>query len=100
MDFAMMMENESITMRVHANDVSTPPEPETRGYVALEFLRHRVDAINGTVTPGEPREGGMSILAQIHLDMKSVSDTQAVRVLEMGAATAATGINKAVDRKQ
>jgi signal transduction histidine kinase len=100
MDFAMMMENESITMRVHANGVPTPPEPETRGYVALEFLRHRVDAMNGTVTLGESPGGGLSILAQIHLDMKSVSDTQAVRVLELGAATAATGINNAVDRKQ
>jgi hypothetical protein len=56
--------------------------------------------MNGTVTLGQPPEGGISLLAQIHLDMKSVSDTQAVRVLEMGAATAATGIGKAVDRKQ
>jgi signal transduction histidine kinase len=100
MDFAMKMENESITMHVRANGASTPPEPETRGYAALEFLRHRVDAMNGTVTLGQPPEGGISLLAQIHLDMKSVSDTQAVRVLEMGAATAATGISKAVDRKQ
>jgi signal transduction histidine kinase len=100
MDFAMKMENESITMHVRANGVSTPPEPESRGYTALEFLRHRVDAMNGTVTLGQPPEGGISLLAQIHLDMKSVSDTQAVRVLEMGAATAATGISKAVDRKQ
>jgi hypothetical protein len=52
MDFAMKMENESITMHVRANGVSTPPEPETRGYAALEFLRHRVDAMNGTVTLG------------------------------------------------
>jgi signal transduction histidine kinase len=98
-DFAMMIEDESITMRVHANGVSTPPKPETRGYVALEFLRHRVDAMNGTVTLGESPAGGLSVLAQIHLDMKSVSDTQAVRVLEMGAASAATGLNT-VDRKQ
>ena len=97
MDFAMKMENESITMHVRANGVSTPPEPETRGYVALEFLRHRVDAMNGTLTLGHPPEGGMSLLAQIHLDMKSVSDTQAVRILEIGAAT---GISKAVDPEQ
>ena len=97
MDFTMLMENESITVRVHANGVSTPPEPETRGYVALEFLRHRVDAMNGTVTLGQPPEGGMSLLAQIRLDMKSVSDTQAVRVLELGAAA---GVSKADDHKQ
>jgi len=96
-NFTMMMENESITMHVHANGVSTPPEPETRGYVALEFLRHRVDAMNGTLTLGHPPEGGMSLLAQIHLDMKSVSDTQAVRILEIGATT---GISKAVEGKQ
>jgi signal transduction histidine kinase len=100
MDFAMEMENESITVRVHANGVSTPPEPETRGHVALEFLRHRVDAMNGTVTLGQPPEGGMSLLAQIRLDMKSASDTQGVRVLELGAAAAAAGISKAGDRKQ
>jgi two-component system sensor histidine kinase UhpB len=95
--FAVMMEDESITMHVHANGVSTPPEPETRGYVALEFLRHRVDAMNGTLTLGHPPEGGMSLRAQIHLDMKSVSDTQAVRILEIGAAT---DMSKVVDPEQ
>jgi signal transduction histidine kinase len=99
-DFAMTMENESITMRVHANGVSTPPEPESRGYVALEFLRHRVDAMDGTVMLDESPEGGLSVLAQIHLDMKSVSDTQAVRVLEIGASMAATGKSDTVDPKQ
>jgi signal transduction histidine kinase len=93
-NFAMMMENESITMRVHANGVSTPPEPDTRGYVALEFLRHRINAMNGTLTLGDPPEGGLSLLAQIHLDMKSESDTQAVRVLELRAAA---DMSKAVD---
>jgi nitrate/nitrite-specific signal transduction histidine kinase len=93
-NFAMMMENESITMRVHANGVSTPPEPDTRGYVALEFLRHRINAMNGTLTLGDPPEGGLSLLAQIHLDMKSVSDTQAVRALELRAAA---DMSKAVD---
>jgi hypothetical protein len=43
--------------------------------------------MNETVTLGESPGGGLSLLAQFHLDMKSVSDTQAVRVLEMGAAT-------------
>jgi signal transduction histidine kinase len=88
-DFTMTLDSDLLTMRVWANGVSTPPDPNGRGHIALEFLRHRIDAMGGTVSLSHPAHGGMVLLAHIRLDAISVTDTQSVRILEMAAAPAA-----------
>lgn len=85
-DFAMSMDDDVLTMRVCADGLATPPVPSSRGYVALEFLRHRIDAMNGTVVFEHPPEGGMSLTTEVQFDSVSTSDTRAVRILETWAA--------------
>ena len=84
-DFRIAVHNETLVMHVQTDGASTVPEEGSRGGVALEFLRHRVDAMNGIVTLRQPQGGGLRLSAQVHLDTVSASETQAVRILEIRA---------------
>jgi two-component system sensor histidine kinase UhpB len=84
-DFRITVQNSTFMMHVQVDGVSSAPEEGSRGHVALAFLRHRIDAMNGILTASQPQEGGLRLSAEVHLDTVSTSDTQAVRILETRA---------------
>ena len=81
-DLSMDLQDGMLVMTVRSNGSSETPHSGSRGYIALEFLRHRVDAMDGIVALGQPPEGGLILTAKISLDTMSLSETQAVRTLE------------------
>ncbi len=85
-EFSMAMEADVIDMQVRCDGATAGPPPDSRGSVALEFLRHRVDAMNGDVSVAYHPEGGMDLAMQIRFDTVSISETRSVRILEVGIA--------------
>jgi signal transduction histidine kinase len=94
-DFKITVNNDKFMIHVQVDGASSVPVVGSRGDVALEFLRHRIDAMNGVVTVSQSREGGLRLVVEVHLDTVSTSETQAVRVLE---AQAPQGVEQ-VDRE-
>ncbi|MDP9011527.1 MAG: histidine kinase [Pseudomonadota bacterium] len=84
-DFEITVDDDKFAIHVQVDGASSVPALGSRGDVALEFLRHRIDAMNGVVTVSQPREGGLRLSAEVHLDTVSTSETQAVRALEAQA---------------
>lgn len=88
-DFNVSVENETFVMRVRVDGSDAPPAAGSRGDVALGFLRHRLEAMEGSVAVDQPPVGGLRIVATVHLDTMSTSETQAVRILETQASLSA-----------
>jgi signal transduction histidine kinase len=82
-DFSVSVNNDTLMMHIQVDGVSSLPIEGSRGHVALEFLRHRIDAMNGSVAVSNPLEGGLRLTIEVHLDTVSASETRAVRVLEV-----------------
>jgi signal transduction histidine kinase len=72
-DFTVSMENDSLSMRVSADGMPTPAEPETAGYMALGCLRHRIQSMGGTVALTYPPGEGMILLATVSVAGASTS---------------------------
>ncbi|MDP8985767.1 MAG: histidine kinase [Pseudomonadota bacterium] len=85
-DFTVTVDSDKFRIQVQTDGASSVPAAGSRGDVALEFLRHRVEAMGGGVTLSQPGDAGMRLVAEVHLDTMSTSATQAVRVLESQAA--------------
>ena len=90
-DFAMSWDGDVLTMQVSADGASRTSEPQGRGGVALEFLRHRIGAMNGTVSLDHPADGGIVVLTSVRLDTVSATETRSVRILETAVASAGEG---------
>jgi signal transduction histidine kinase len=82
MELSVTVDEDLFQMRVQVDGEPSTPEEGSRSAVALGFLRHRLDAMKGTVTVSHPSEGGLRLDAEVRLDTVSSSETQAVRILE------------------
>ena len=80
------MDETSLQINVDADGSAEPPAPGSRGHVALAFLQHRIDAMNGSLSIKPLPEGGMRLAIQMTLDASSMSETQLIRTLEMPQA--------------
>ncbi|HEY0747058.1 MAG TPA: hypothetical protein VGD63_10185, partial [Steroidobacteraceae bacterium] len=83
-DFEITVHDSTFSMRVQADGAASLPEEGSRGDMALGFLRHRLEAIGGSVTVSHPGHSGIRLIAEVHLDEISATDPQAVGILEVG----------------
>ena len=81
-DFEIRVHDDAFLMDVRVDGVTALPAEGSRGDVALGFLRHRLEAMNGRAAVSHPSTGGLQLTAEVRLDTVSASETQAVRVLE------------------
>ncbi|HEY0747084.1 MAG TPA: hypothetical protein VGD63_10315 [Steroidobacteraceae bacterium] len=61
LDFEITVHESLFSMRVQADGAALLPEEGSRGDVALGFLRHRLEAIDGIVTLSHPGPAGLHI---------------------------------------
>ena len=66
-DLSVTVNPDCLSMRVSTDGVTAKPARDSRGSVALSFVRHRLQAMGGAVTIEHPAGGGMSLTA--HVDM-------------------------------
>ena len=84
-DFEIRVREDQFRMDVRVDGVASLPAIGSRGDVALGFLRHRLEAMNGGVSVRQSTAGGLHLTAEVRLETVSAADTQAVRVLESQA---------------
>jgi signal transduction histidine kinase len=66
-DFTIAVDLDSLAMRVFADGVSLEPTENSRGFVALAFLRHRLRAMHGEFTMELLPAGGIVLTAKVLL---------------------------------
>ena len=94
-EFTIEVHDDVFTMHMRTDGESALPEAGSRGDLALGFLRHRLDAMEGTIAVSYPTGGGLSLTARVHLDTVSTSETQAVRKLELELPGPASQLSRA-----
>lgn len=66
-DFTVVVDRDSLAMRIVSDGVSTEPAENSRGFVALAFLRHRLRALDGEFTMESLPAGGVLLTAKVLL---------------------------------
>jgi len=66
-NFAIAIDRECLSMCTMADGTATAPSEDSRGYIALGFLRHRIRAIGGTVTMTHPDDKGIHLVVRVGL---------------------------------
>jgi len=66
-DLRITINPDCLSIRVSSNGVTAKPAQDSRGAVALSFVRHRLQAMGGAVTIEHPASGGMSLTAQVDM---------------------------------
>ncbi len=64
---SMRVDAQSLWMRVIADGVSSPPAADSRGAIAWNFLKHRIDGMQGDATLSHPATGGTSLATRVPL---------------------------------
>jgi signal transduction histidine kinase len=81
-DFYLSLENSCLTMKIQSDGSAAAPSEGSRGFQAIAFLRHRVEAMDGTAALDVLPGGDTAITVQIQLDPGKLSETQRIRALE------------------
>jgi len=85
-DFGITVHNDTLRLDVSTDGAAALPPEGSRGDIALGFLRHRLEAMNGRVSVSHSTSSGLHLTAEVHLDTVSAAETQAVLILEQRAA--------------
>jgi signal transduction histidine kinase len=66
-DLSVTVNPDCLSIRVSSDGMTVRPAQDSRGAVALSFVRHRLQAMGGAVTIEHPASGGMSLTAQVDM---------------------------------
>jgi signal transduction histidine kinase len=66
-DLSVTVNPDGLSIRVSSDGVTLKPAPDSRGSVALSFVRHRLAAMGGAVTIEHPASGGMNLTAHVSM---------------------------------
>jgi signal transduction histidine kinase len=66
-DLSITVDPDCLSIRVSSDGKTAEPAQDSRGSVALAFVRHRLHAMGGAVTIERPASGGMNLTAQVDM---------------------------------
>lgn len=66
-DLSMEVDAESLSMRVIADGVPTPPAADTSGGIAWRVLQYRISGLRGAATMSHPSGGGICLQTRVPL---------------------------------
>jgi signal transduction histidine kinase len=66
-DFTISIDSTSLSMKLMSDGAAPLPTTNSQGLVALELLRHRMQALGGTVSVACPEGSGMLLVTQVAL---------------------------------